>query len=130
MLGVKTGSIALAFGLCLLVVKTGSVRADDYGTPIAVSGASPLSHAWTTVSTTPIQVCPANANHRYGVSVQNTGANPIACGDANVGATQGQVLAADATGNHAGSVASFPTTGAVYCYSASGSTANCLEYPR
>ena len=71
-----------------------------------------------------VQVLAANPG-RVTAVCQNTGAtNTTRVGDASVGANRGTVLYPNGAG------VTFDVTGAIYAYSASGTTINCAEVVR
>jgi hypothetical protein len=71
-----------------------------------------------------VQILAANPT-RVTAICQNTGAtNTARVGDASVGANRGAVLYANGAG------VTFDVTGAIYAYSAAGTTINCAEVVR
>jgi hypothetical protein len=77
-----------------------------------------------TAAAAAVQVLAANPG-RVTAVCQNTGAtNTTRVGDASVGANRGAVLYPNGAG------VTFDVTGAIYAYSASGTTINCAEVVR
>lgn len=115
--------VGIAIATALVVWGVDRAFAEDYGTPIGV-GTVLLGHANVTLTgaATAVQICPQNTSHRIGVYVNNTGSNAIQIGDSGTGGATdyGTPIAA-------GQTIALPTTAAVYGYSASGSSASCLE---
>ena len=94
------------------------VRAQVAATGIATS-------AWVTIDTSGEVACVSDTTSRQlSATVTNAGANPMNCGDVLVGAARGDYIVA------AGGSATYPTSAAIWCYSALGTTATCRKILR
>ena len=90
---------------------------------VAATGISTVAD--TAVDTSGEVVCPSDSTSRQrAATVTNAGSNPMRCGDSLVGASRGDYLAAT------GGSATYPTSAAVWCYSASGTTGTCRKILR
>jgi len=115
----------LLLGLAV-VASAAPVRAQHFAQTQGVAAQSYVSYGDValTAGAAAVQVLAANPG-RVTAICQNTGtANTARVGDANVGANQGTVLYANGAG------VTFDVTGAIYAYSASGTTINCAEIVR
>ena len=115
----------LLLGLATLAAAA-PARAQHFSQTQAVAGQSYVSYPDVPLAAgaPAVQVLAANPN-RVTAICQNLGtSNTARVGDAGIGAVQGAVL----YGNGAG--ITIDVTGAVYAYSASGTTINCAEIVR
>lgn len=115
--------IAAAIACAVMIARAGAHETAGPNEPQTY-----VSHPDASVSGTPVQILAANPK-RVSAICQNVGpTNSARVGDASVGASQGTMLAA--AGNAGPSSVVLDTTGAVYGYSAGGTTLNCGEVVR
>lgn len=118
--------LAMLFSAAAAVAAASPAFAQHFAQAQGVAAQSYMSYADVslTAAAAAVQVLAANPG-RVTAVCQNTGtANAARIGDASVGANRGTVLYANGAG------VTFDVTGALYAYSASGTTINCAEVVR
>ena len=104
----------LAILAALFVVQSAPAYAGGLKQSVEITGGSLSSLPDATCNSTTTAIVPADANGECTI-IQNNGSNPARIGDASCGASQCVVLAPTTS-------IQVCITGAIYCYSASGTT--------